>query len=276
MIKLRRCSSLRESYLSALDSNDFERRRDALAATNFSTTGPLLAPDEIKYAAFHLSQSLALMKGRELFTKKSLCAAFDNKINHLLYPLEKTELYSSQDFLALEMLKREFVEATRRARCSRLSGTTAQLFYHSSTVGADNLFLLQCCGHVVDIAQERVLHWGLQPPLNPDLPQPDWGSAPLAPSDGINGVLNVVIESGEIHLAAADSWVSPKQTLHLVSLVPAVKQLIAASQNWYIVLHFTEEGGLFLFGARHRLSGVCATPPQLGAISKAIGLRLDS
>jgi hypothetical protein len=107
---------VRNAVVNALKSFDFEERRSVVKAIKFQDIAVHLTPEDAKYVAFHLAQSLALIEGKELFTKKSIVAEYP-KIRPYIY-LEQSS-FQQDDLIELSRLRDAFINAIAPARTSR-------------------------------------------------------------------------------------------------------------------------------------------------------------
>jgi len=108
LVKFRRVAKVREVVVHALESFDFQQRRKALNNISLQSLASDITSEDVKYIAFQLGQTLALINGEEIFTKRALVSAFPT-LQKFIYP--ESYSFSSTELQQLDDLKSRFCSA---------------------------------------------------------------------------------------------------------------------------------------------------------------------
>ena len=133
---------------AALRAHDQHLRLCTLA--ELSLAGPHTTVDQRKSIAFQLGQSLALVHGSELYTKREIAAEFPS-----LRPfLDRCEVDPEQAS-ALEDARDDLVAALDEVYVRRQGTLNLFCYKNSVTVREWNLYCVQSRGVIIDMARER-------------------------------------------------------------------------------------------------------------------------
>lgn len=222
------------------------------------------------------------MRGEELFTKKALVASFP-LAQRLLYP-NKAYPASHEDFKVLDDLKKQFILLTDQVKAFKMRSGNLQLFTLEPNEITKSLsfFQSQCCSHVIDMVQERVVHFGLLPEI-PNQPTPQWPQYTLnAPHEDLENTFLVCLNGNKLELAAmTTNWSIPRDVASYFN-EQRMKTLQQALDfdTWFFIIYFSsnddeiESERVFppkLLAARHRWSGVLAHPELLQSMATKAG-----
>ncbi|KAG2385607.1 hypothetical protein C9374_003422 [Naegleria lovaniensis] len=161
--KVRRCKECRATVIKALNVPSFKLKKFTLELIDFTKmTIDDIGLDDVKYCAFRLGQTLALVtKGCELYTKKDI-ADFYHDLQPLLYRDET--LSHEQKLDTLQRYKNLFLEEIDCAVSQRYSHLNI-LFLDREKLREKNMnyFYLQCNGFIIDLKDKvmRCLSYGL-------------------------------------------------------------------------------------------------------------------
>jgi hypothetical protein len=210
------------------------------------------------------------MTRKEIFTKSGLVDHFGQAFRKLLYPTESST-YSHDDFLVIEKLKRQFVDMLADVKSTKLNKSSHVEILYSEN--GSNLIDYQCRGLVIDIAEERVLHWGYQ-----DLPCAlpaglcTWVPVSLPTPGG--HYFNVVLFGAKVSLVEEKAFVPEKLAARYLDQLQ-IQPLLELSASWYLTLFFGEDNTApKLYSARSRLTNLIARHDEFANISSL--LHLDS
>jgi hypothetical protein len=151
LVKVRR-SSVRDAVVKALRGYDFDSRRACLKSINYETLAGQLNPDDIKFCAFRLGQTLGLVQGKELFTKQEISEYYPD-LRALLYR-------ESQDLKIIERYKNMFLEAMSRVKVVKSKALHMFVFAQDVT----NWFEAQSNGMIIDMKEQAMscVMWPLE------------------------------------------------------------------------------------------------------------------
>eukprot|EP01127_Copromyxa_protea_P022022 TRINITY_DN772_c0_g1_i3.p1 TRINITY_DN772_c0_g1~~TRINITY_DN772_c0_g1_i3.p1 ORF type:complete len:176 (+),score=7.23 TRINITY_DN772_c0_g1_i3:330-857(+) len=113
LIRVRKIEDIRPLIVSALQSFDLNLRRKVIQNLSFSSLVSHLDVDDWKFIAFHLGQTVALIQGRELFSKKSL-SEYLPSLKPFLY--REYQQFTRDNVRPLESIKEEFVRLVEHAK----------------------------------------------------------------------------------------------------------------------------------------------------------------
>ncbi|EFC46862.1 hypothetical protein NAEGRDRAFT_57493 [Naegleria gruberi] len=149
--KVRRCKEVRSFCIKALNVPSFKLKRLSLAEMDFTKLTSKLHPDDLKFMAFRLGQTLALvLYGCELYSKSEISE---------FYPELKAHLYRDENVSyaekleILEKYKKIFVESISCVDSERQSFVNVLYLNREELKKIDrvNYFHLQANGFVCDL-----------------------------------------------------------------------------------------------------------------------------
>lgn len=197
LVVLRKYQAYRDQIVKTLQKNDFlamfsvfSEMKFSNFATQTSTTTLEIEKDDLKVVVFHLTQTLALINGKQLFTKKELCAQFP-ECEPFIY---RKEIDSKSAIKILQNLCDKLVSEMKRVQI-RKKGDFQSLWLDPLIV-AQNHFEMQSFGTVIDFKREGVrLHfYGISNP-NSNVSKCDWPPIPEASQKILNHYETMKIES---------------------------------------------------------------------------------
>ncbi|KAF0972808.1 hypothetical protein FDP41_009057 [Naegleria fowleri] len=154
--KVRRCKEFRQAVIKALNVPSFKLKKLTLESIDFTKmTIDDLGLDDVKYCAFRLGQTLALVtRGCELYTKRDI-ADFYTELQPLLYRDET--LGHEQKLDTLQRFKNRFLQEIECIVSQRFSHLNI-LFLDREKLSDKNMnyFYLQCNGFVLDLKDKLV------------------------------------------------------------------------------------------------------------------------
>lgn len=166
LLKLRKSKQYRDPIIHALAENDIPN--DLLKEIDYQDFVNELTKDDLKTIAFQIIQSLALMEGREIFTKDESSSFCPD-----LACFVKRKEVSKLQLATLTEFQRKLVNCM--ARVTTIKKGSLALFRTKSEVQAENFYEAQSVGLVLDIKKEKsqVIHLPLfsSCPLASDWPE---------------------------------------------------------------------------------------------------------
>lgn len=149
LIIIRKYEFYREGTIEVLSSFDFEKRRKYLNTVDF--TKLKLTIEEIKYLAFRLGQTIALIYGKEIYTKIELGEMFDD-----LNPLLKRE-ENTQNLKILNQYSGIFLKELEGVKVQKKGNL--HIFWNECEI--KNFYQSQSRGIVIDLKHEKLVYFPL-------------------------------------------------------------------------------------------------------------------
>lgn len=149
-VVLRKIEMNRESMIEGLSSFDFDKRIKCLAQVDFEKCD--LGKDEIKFIAFRLGQTLALMGGTELYTKDQIGTRYPG-LSPLLNREQGNHCKILNSFLKDFLVELSGVVVLRKG--------FLHIFWAKEKSKIQNLYQLQSRGMVIDIKLAKVVYFPL-------------------------------------------------------------------------------------------------------------------
>ncbi|KAG2394233.1 hypothetical protein C9374_003997 [Naegleria lovaniensis] len=149
LVKIRRCEEVRNESILALKSFDVTSRMQMLKNLDFTKIVKHLKTEDLKYLAFRLSQTVALVEGLELYTKKEM-VEYDKNLKNVIYRFEGVEHIEEEKLrtavLLNEYLKKllQYMEGVKSTKMKNF-----EILSVKKNCRNDNLFLRQCHGCVI-------------------------------------------------------------------------------------------------------------------------------
>jgi hypothetical protein len=168
LIRTRHCPLFRDNVTKALRAFDFETRRQVVSQIDFTKIDAHLTDDDVKYCAFRLGQTLALIEGKEVYTKETVVSTYPKLRPHIY----RDKTVSRSDLLdVLNEYTRMFLDAIADVKADKRG--SLHLFQMKRDKVAKNHFHLQCNGLVIDMRDQKMLCQFY--PLNHDIAlSADW------------------------------------------------------------------------------------------------------
>ena len=275
----------RAEIKAALRSLDQQRRVALLAELDLSALE--LSADAWKTIAFQLAQLLALIDGRELYTKAEVA-----RFAPALAPLLERRPATRRDKQALGELRDRLVDGLSVAYTRCEDGLNV-FCYRSSTPRQWSRYAAQCRGIVIDLQRERCLVMPYEKFFR--LGELDgWrrvdfaGETPDEIVEKLDGSLvSLFRHRGRLRFASKGSFDSEavRAAERLASRYPLERLELDRANHVFEVVYresrfphgFTsvryEHEGLYLIGIRDRVTGEMAPYARVRARAEAIGLR---
>jgi hypothetical protein len=232
LVKIRR-TSVRDSVVKALQGYDFDLRRQCLSCVNFTALQGQLNPDDIKFCAFRLGQTIALMNGIELFTKKDISDHFPD-LRPLLYREE-------QNLETIEKYKNEFLDGMKGVRAIK---SKALHMFVSKGEEMGNMFEAQSNGLIIDMREQTMMcvMWPLE--FENDFKN-DWTMEKESMAEHDGKYVHVFKHDGQVYVTSNSRFDVPKK------ISKQLARLDLQLDQFYYIFH---EGDTKPFAKRSKLT----------------------
>jgi len=228
LVVTRHCELYRKSIITALGAFDLKMRTEVFKKVDLTAIGADLDATDRKTIAFHLGQTMALIQGKECYTKSDLVE---------MYPSLNAYLYrKTTDLKALQAFKLDFEAATGRLQIAKNGGWT-----QIRTKATPTNFLEGETGVVLDVKADELV---VLPPLVELGLEPSWPLQALSAS----GEALVVFKNNKklVGVSMANIQANPNQALKHVS-EDTIEDLY-----WYYYEWEPDTNTLTLLGKRHK------------------------
>ncbi|KAF0982296.1 hypothetical protein FDP41_011226 [Naegleria fowleri] len=144
LVKIRRCEQVRSESILALKSFDLTSRMQMLKNLDFTKIVNKLEKEDLKYLAFRLSQTVALVEGFELYTKKEI-VEYDRNLKNVIYRFEGIEKLEDEKLRSAQILNEylkkllQYMDSVKSTKMKNFEILTLKKNSHQ-----DNLFSRQC------------------------------------------------------------------------------------------------------------------------------------